>query len=135
MTIEEQLKQEILSKYKSVRAFTTQLQIPYTTLDSVFKRGISKAGIETMLKVFDALDLDIESISEGKLRHRQSETKKIPSTAEAASGKISAISLEDSTRLLISLGFIQEGEDISDEDLAFVSYIVELMDIWFRKRK
>ncbi len=70
MTIEEQLKQEILSKYKSVRAFTTSIQIPYTTLDSVFKRGVSNAGIETMLKVFGALDLDIESIKDGTLRHR-----------------------------------------------------------------
>lgn len=71
MTIEEQLKQEILSKYKSVRAFTTSIQVPYTTLDSVFKRGVSNAGIETMLKVFGALDLDIESIKDGTLRHRE----------------------------------------------------------------
>ncbi|MCD7919504.1 MAG: hypothetical protein LUG45_05425 [Clostridiales bacterium] len=70
MTIEEQLKEEILSKYKSVRAFTSAINIPYSTLDSVFKRGISGAGIGTMLKVFDALDLDIESISGGTLFHK-----------------------------------------------------------------
>lgn len=67
MTIEEQLKQEILTKYKSIRAFTTTIQIPYSTLDSVFKRGIANAGIDTMLKVFSALNLDIESIQTGKL--------------------------------------------------------------------
>lgn len=70
MTIEMQLKQEILCQYKSVRAFTTAINIPYSTLDSVFKRGIAKAGIETMLKVFDALNLDIESINTGKLQYR-----------------------------------------------------------------
>lgn len=77
MTIEEQLKMEILKRYKSVRAFTISQEIPYSTLDSVFKRGISKAGIETMLKIFSALDLDIESIASGTLRARevQSETK------------------------------------------------------------
>ncbi|MCD7753941.1 MAG: hypothetical protein LUH41_05300 [Clostridiales bacterium] len=70
MTVEEQLKGEILSKYKSVRAFTSMIGIPYSTLDSVFKRGISGAGMGTMLKVFNALDLDIESISGGTLRHK-----------------------------------------------------------------
>lgn len=68
MTIEEQLKQEILSRYKSVRAFTTTIGIPYSTLDSVFKRGISNAGVSTMIKVFHALGLDIESIHDGELR-------------------------------------------------------------------
>ena len=72
MTIEEQLKQEILSRYKSVRAFTTAIGIPYTTLDSVFKRGIQKAGVSTMIKVFNALNLDIESIQDGVLRPSQS---------------------------------------------------------------
>lgn len=72
MTMEEQLKQEILSRYKSVRAFTTAIGIPYTTLDSVFKRGIQKAGVSTMIKVFNALNLDIESIQDGELRPSQS---------------------------------------------------------------
>lgn len=70
MTIEDQLKEEILSKYKSVRAFTSAINIPYSTLDSALKRGVSGAGMGTMLKVFAALDLDIESISGGTLLHK-----------------------------------------------------------------
>ena len=84
MTLEEQLKHEVLSQYKSVRAFTSAINIPYSTLDSVFKRGIANAGVSTMIKVFDALDLDIESISLGELCHRDA-NKKSPDTAEAAS--------------------------------------------------
>lgn len=87
MTLEEQLKNEILSRYKSVRAFTTAINVPYSTLDSVFKRGISNAGVSTMIKVFGALDLDIESISSGILYHRSTEQKKSPSTVEAAPGE------------------------------------------------
>lgn len=93
MTMEEQLKNAILEKYKSVRAFTTTINIPYSTLDSVFKRGISNAGISTMIKVFDALDLDIESVSSGELRHRKSENKNSPSTAKAVPGEEQLISL------------------------------------------
>lgn len=71
MTLEEQLKIEILSKYKSVRAFTQQFGISYSTLDSIFKRGIKNAGIDTMLKIFGALNIDIESVKTGKLRHNK----------------------------------------------------------------
>lgn len=70
MTIEEQLKQEILLKYKSIRAFTTSINIPYSTLDSVFKRGIANAGVASMIRVFNALDLDIESVQSGNLQHK-----------------------------------------------------------------
>ena len=68
MTIEEQLKSEILSRYKSVAAFTSAIGIPNSTLNSVFRRGIANAGVCTMIKVFNALDLDIESILDGELR-------------------------------------------------------------------
>lgn len=70
MTIEEQLKAIIKKQYDSVRAFTNYIGIPYTTLDSVFRRGIAKSGIGTMLKVFEALNLDIESIPTGELQKK-----------------------------------------------------------------
>ena len=41
MNIEERLKQLILSKYKSIRAFTKEVNIPYSTVDTMLKRGIS----------------------------------------------------------------------------------------------
>ena len=132
MTVEEQLKQEILKQYKSVRAFTTEIGIPYTTLHSVFTRGISNAGIETMLKVFDALGLDIESVPTGTLRKKEKENEKSPSAEESAPGD--QVTLEESNRLLIALGYIQEGDDLSDEDLAFLSHIVGLLDAWFRSK-
>lgn len=92
MTIEEQLKQEILKRYKSVRAFTTTINIPYSTLDSVFKRGITNAGVSTMIKVFDALDLDIESVQSKELRHR-THIKNSPSADESAPGEKQLVSL------------------------------------------
>lgn len=112
MTIEEQLKHEILARYKSIRAFTTAIQIPYTTLDSIFKRGISNAGIGTMLKVFGALDLDIESILTGTLTHRF-ETKKEPA------GELTGEFLENE-RLFRSLP-----PDLRQEALRYMRYLAE----------
>lgn len=68
MTIEEQLKTRILDRYKSVRAFTQEIDIPYSTVDTLFKRGIYGTGVSTILKIFQALDLDVESISTGELK-------------------------------------------------------------------
>lgn len=97
MSVEEQLKQEILSKYKSVRAFTTQFDIPYSTLDSVFKRGVTNAGVGNMIKVFNALDLDIESILSDELKHKNLKDagKRFPGTSEAALGS-------DPTQMILS---------------------------------
>jgi len=92
MTIEEQLKSAILNKYKTVSAFTSEIGIPNSTLNSVFKRGISKAGVNTMIKVFDALDLDIESVTGDTLLPKK-EPEKSPGEAEAAPGERQMISL------------------------------------------
>lgn len=69
MTLEEQLKAIILEKYRSVRAFTTEIGVPYDSVKSILKRpnGIKNAGVGLMLKIFNALDLDIESIETGTL--------------------------------------------------------------------
>lgn len=60
------------------------------------------------------------------------ETEKSPSAEESAPGD--PITLEESNRLLVALGYIQEGDDLSDQDLAFLSHIVGLLDAWFRSK-
>ena len=69
MTLEEQLKAIILEKYKSVRAFTQEIGIPYSTLDNILKRpnGIKNAGLSLITTIFNALDVDIKSIPTGIL--------------------------------------------------------------------
>lgn len=58
--------------------------------------------------------------------------EKSPAPAEAETEEVS---LEETDRLLVALGLIKEGEQLSDDDLAFVGHIVGLLDAWFRKRK
>lgn len=67
MTIEDQLKDVILSRYKSVKAFASACGIVYSTLDSVLKRGLMNSNAGTVIKIFKTLDLDVESISTGVL--------------------------------------------------------------------
>ena len=58
--------------------------------------------------------------------------EKSPAPAEAETEEVS---LEETDRLLVALELIKEGEQLSDDDLAFVGHIVGLLDAWFRKRK
>ena len=58
------------------------------------------------------------------------EKEKSPAPAEAETEEVS---LEETDRLLVALGLIKEGEQLSDDDLAFVGHIVGLLDAWFRK--
>lgn len=44
------------------------------------------------------------------------------------------ISLEESNRLLVALGLIKEGQDLSDADLAFLANTIQQLDLWFSNR-
>ncbi|MTP79863.1 hypothetical protein GMB70_14550 [Turicibacter sanguinis] len=65
--VEAQLKELILSRYKSLRAFTIEIDIPYSTIDTMLKRGIGGASVTTVLKVCKALEIDADELSEGRI--------------------------------------------------------------------
>ena len=61
--------------------------------------------------------------------------QKSPDAENSAPGDSGAISLERTDRLLEALGLVQEGQDLSDNDLAFLAHIVGLLDAWFGQRR
>ena len=67
MTIEEKLKEYILSNYKSIREFVQKADIPYTTLDGILKRGIANASIGNVLKICKALKISADELGNGKI--------------------------------------------------------------------
>ena len=69
-TIELQLKELIISKYGSLKAFTDTIDMPWTTLDSILKRGIDKANITNILKITAELNLDTEQLALGTLQYK-----------------------------------------------------------------
>ena len=67
LSIEMELKQYILTKYKSIRAFTQEAEIPYSTFDTMIKRGISGTGVNTVTKICKTLEIDLKSLADGKI--------------------------------------------------------------------
>lgn len=67
----EELKQEILKQYKSVRAFSMASGLAYTTVDSILRKGLAHASIANVIKICDALDISADALAIGKIEKRQ----------------------------------------------------------------
>ena len=62
--MEEQLKKYILKKYGSIRNFSIQADIPYTTFVTILQRGIYKSNVSNMIKVCKKLNISLEELVE-----------------------------------------------------------------------
>lgn len=101
--------------------------IPKGTLSKITAGITTSPTLDTVRAIANALECKLDDLDDSQ------SAKKSPSTAEAAPGK-DRISMEESNRLLEALGLVEEGQDLSDDDLAFLEHIIGLLDAWFRKR-
>lgn len=74
MTIEEELKALVLTSYGSMREFSIVLNMPYSTLDSIFKRGVENASIGNIIKICCVLHISVDELAAGKIVKRQVST-------------------------------------------------------------
>ena len=74
MTIEKQLKELILKRFHSIRDFTNAIGLPYTTLDSMFRRGIGNSSVTNVIKVCNALDISVDALANGEIAPKQRKT-------------------------------------------------------------
>ena len=58
MTKTEVLKREILRKYRSVRQFSLEMKIPYSTVVTALERGIDGMAYGTVIKICERLNLN-----------------------------------------------------------------------------
>ena len=67
MSIEDKLKEYILAHYKSIREFTKKVDMPYTTVDGILKRGIANSSIGNVLKICKALNISADELANEKI--------------------------------------------------------------------
>lgn len=58
MTKSQALKKEILTQYKSVRQFSLDMKIPYSTLVTALDRGIEGMAYGTVIAICEKLSLN-----------------------------------------------------------------------------
>lgn len=69
ISVENDLKNLILSRYKSIREFCFAIDIPYSTIDSILKRGIENAGSGKIIKICKHLKISADELIAGKIVH------------------------------------------------------------------
>ena len=67
MTTEDKLKELILNRYHSIREFTIENDIPYTTIHSIFKRGIGNSSVTNIIKICKALNISVDALADGEI--------------------------------------------------------------------
>ena len=77
MTTEENLKNLIIERYGSVRAFSTAIDLPNSTVRSIFSRGINNSGIDNIIKVCKALGISADELAQGRITPINDENKEI----------------------------------------------------------
>ena len=107
-----------------------ELGKPHATITK-YENGEREAGSGYLISIAEKFNVTTDYLL-GIEDEQSAETKKSPAPAETETEEVS---LEETDRLLVALGLIKEGEQLSDDDLAFVGHIVGLLDTWFRKRK
>ena len=67
MTIEEKLKMYILTKYHSIREFTMEIDLPYSTMATILKRGIENSNVNNIIKICQALKISADELAAGNI--------------------------------------------------------------------
>lgn len=75
-SIEEEVKKMILERYKTLNNFCKEYRFPWSTVNGMLTRGIKNASISNVIKLCNALNLDIEELSKDKIvpKHLKQET-------------------------------------------------------------
>ena len=68
--IEQELKELIIKKYNSLSKFAEQIDLAWTTLDGVLKRGVKKANITSLIKICNGLNIECEALYYGKIQFK-----------------------------------------------------------------
>lgn len=62
---EIRLKEIIIERYGSLKKFCDIIGMPWTTLDSILKRGVSNSNITNVMKITKELGIDTERLASG----------------------------------------------------------------------
>lgn len=66
MTLEDDLKKLIIEKYGSVRQFALQIDVPYTTIDTILRRGIDNSNVSNIIRMCKKLEISVDKLLDKK---------------------------------------------------------------------
>lgn len=109
----------------TTREISARSNLPEPTLEKLFAGATKDPKLTTIQQLVHFFGHTLDDLDD-----TPAVIKKSPVPAEASTGEIS---LEESNNLLVALGYIKPGEQISEEDLMFLGHVIGLLDTWFDK--
>lgn len=106
--LEMKLKDLIKERYGALSKFAESIDMPWTTLDSILKRGIVNSNIANVLKITDALGLSADELANGRIVNKNASVK-------VANSQIDTLAAHF------------EGEQFTDEEMDEIMNFVEFV--------
>lgn len=111
--LEKKLKEMILEKYGSLNKFSDKIAMPWTTLDSVLKRGINKSNISNVIRICQELKISADELAnENIISVEDYRNNEFPKEIRAAARGMMKLSPEDQKTALDMINYLsQKGKE------------------------
>lgn len=123
MAVETELKELIINRYGTLKNFVDQADLKYTTMDSILKRGVNKANVQHVIKICDALNIDVKELASGRITPNAS--------IEASTTNRDFTHLKHYYALFSQL----DGKKLTDDEVEFLSDGVDVLVEQIRKKR
>lgn len=124
--IETKIREMIIEKYGSLKKFCEIIEMPWSTLDSILKRGIANSNITNVMKITKELGVDTENLVSGIIINRSTKNMN-------AEGNPNIIAQNDSERRLLML-YRKVGGASEDEKEAIINQFESTIDVYLKAK-
>ena len=124
--IETKIREMIIEKYGSLKKFCEIIEMPWSTLDSILKRGIANSNITNVMKITKELGVDTENLASGIIINRSTKNMN-------AEGNPNIIVQNDSERRLLML-YRKVGGASEDEKEAIINQFESTIDVYLKAK-
>lgn len=125
MTVEERLREYIISRFGTVKDFASKCGLPYGTVITILRRGIANSTLNNVLVMCKALGISADELSNGRIV--------LLSDAEQPSDSGDIVS---AVRTLIATGnYSIGGKPLTSEDTETIINALEIASSMIKRRK
>ena len=122
MTIEDELKNYILSRYKSLREFSEFADLPNSTVNTILSRGVFNAKVGNIIQICKALNISADSLADGRIEPKLDYCKPMLDVKD----------IVDDTKLKLAHAVTIDGKSV---DIEMLDPITEALEIGYEMSK
>ena len=105
--------------------------VTLSTIDKITSGVNTNPKLDTLLSICKVLGCSLNDFVDNS-----GQNEKTPNMTIAMLGESNNyVSIEESTRLLVALGLIDKGQQLTDDDLAFMGHVLGMLDTWFSSKR